>query len=76
MRRLKTRVKEHRDVCQKGAPEKSTLAEHTWKNHHAIKWEDVLVVHRARIAKELLVKKAIHICLNRRPSTGMEAGAA
>ena len=64
VRRLETRVKEHRDACHKGALKKSALAEHTWKNHHPIKWEEVLVVDRARTAKELLAKEAIHICLN------------
>ena len=54
-------MKEHRDACQKGALEKSALAEHTWKNHHPIKWQKVSVVDRARTAKELLVKEAIHI---------------
>ena len=37
VRRLETRVKEHRDACQKGALEKSALAEHASKNHHPIK---------------------------------------
>ena len=58
VRRLETRVKEHRDACHKGA------LKNTWKNHHPIKWEEVLVVDRARTAKELLAKEAIHICLN------------
>ena len=59
VRRLETRVKEHRDACQKRALEK-----HTWKNHHPIKWEEVSVVDQARTAKELLVKEAIHIRMN------------
>ena len=69
MRRLETRVKEHRHACRKGALEKSALAEHAWTNHHPIKWEEV--IDRARTAKELLVKEAIHIRLNYHPSTGM-----
>ena len=32
VRRLETRVKEHRDACQEGVLEKSGLVEHTWKN--------------------------------------------
>ena len=40
VRRLETRMKEHRDACQKGALEKSALAEHAWENHHPIKWEE------------------------------------
>jgi len=37
VRRLEARVKEHRDACQKGALEKSALAEHAWMSHHPIK---------------------------------------
>ena len=48
MSRLEARVKEHRDACQKGALEMSALAEHAWKNHHPIKWEEVSVVHRGQ----------------------------
>ena len=61
MRRLEARVKEHKDACSKRTLEKSALAEHTWQYHHPIKWEEVSVVDRARTAKELLVKEAIHI---------------
>ncbi len=56
MRRLETRMKEHRDACQKGALEKSALAEHAWENHHPIKWEKATVIDQAR-------KEAIHIRL-------------
>ena len=72
-RRLETRVKEHRDACQKGALEKSALAEHAWMNHHPIQWEEVSVIDRARTAKELLVKEAIHIRLNH-PSLNRDGG--
>ena len=73
VRRLETKVKEHRDACQKGALEKSALAEHAWMNHHPIKWEEVSVIDRARTAKELLVKEAIHIQLNH-PSLNRDGG--
>ena len=35
--------------------------------------EEVSVVDRAKTTKELLVKEAIYICLNRHPSTGIVA---
>ena len=63
VRRLETRMKEHRDACQKGALEKSAVAEHAWKNHHPIKWEEATVIDQARTNKELLLKEAIHIRL-------------
>ena len=63
VRRLETRMKEHRDACQKGALEKSALAEHAWQNHHPIKWEEATVIDQARTNKELLLKEAIHIRL-------------
>ena len=70
VRILETRVMEHRDACQKGALEKS---EHAWTNHHPmIKWEKVFVIDRARTAKELLMKEAINIRLNR-PSLNRDA---
>ena len=73
VRRLETKVKEHRDACQKGALEKSALAEHAWMNHHPIKWEEVSMIVWARTAKELLVKEAIYILLNH-PSLNWEGG--
>ena len=72
VRRLETRMKEHWDACQKGALEKSALAEHAWESHHLIKWEEATVVDQARSPKELLLKEAIHIrLLTPPPSTGM-----
>ena len=35
-RRLETRLKEHRDACERGKMEKSAVAEHAWENHHSI----------------------------------------
>ena len=67
VRRLETRMKEHRDACQKGALEKSALAEHAWESHHPIKWEETTVVDQARTPKELLLKEAIHIRLLKPP---------
>ena len=32
--RLETRLKEHRDACERGMMEKSAVAEHAWENHH------------------------------------------
>ena len=49
---------------QKGALEKSALAENAWMNQHPIQWEEVSVIDRARTAEELLVKETIHIRLN------------
>ena len=71
VRRLETRMKEHRDACQKGALKKSALAEHAWERHHPIKWEKTTVVDQARTPKELLLKEAIHIRLLEPPLTGM-----
>ena len=44
-RRLETRLKEHRDACQRGKLGKSAVAEHAWKDHHSIRWEEATVVH-------------------------------
>ena len=39
-RRLETRLKEHRDACERGMMEKSAVAEHAWEHHHPIHWEE------------------------------------
>ena len=49
---LETRVKEHRNASQKGALEKSALAEHAWMNYHSMKWEEVSVNEQAKTAKK------------------------
>ena len=56
-------MKEPQDACQKGALEKSVLAEHTWESHHPIKWEETTVVDQVRTPIELLLKETIHIRL-------------
>ena len=70
-RRLETRLKEHRDACERGMMEKSAVAEHVWEHHHPIHWEETTMLDRGR-GQELLVKKALHIqmtpveeCFNR-----------
>ena len=35
-RRLETRLKEHRDACERRMMEKSAVAEHAWEHHHPI----------------------------------------
>ena len=47
-RRLETRLKEHRDACERGMMEKSAVAEHAWENHHPIDWEETTVLDRGR----------------------------
>jgi len=51
--------------------EKSVVAEHAWKDHHSIRWEEATVVDKAKCHVELPRKKALHIhmtpaeeCLN------------
>ena len=61
IRRLETRMKEHQDACEKGALEKSAIAEHAWERHHPIKWEDTAILAQARGHKELRLKEAFHI---------------
>ena len=70
--RPKIRMKEDRDACQKGALEKSALAEHAWENHHSVVWEETSVVDQARSPKELLLKEAIHIRLLTPPTTSSD----
>ena len=67
VRRLETRMKEHRDTCQKGALVKSALAVHALEGHRPIKWEETTVADQARTPKELLLKEAIKIRLLKPP---------
>ena len=36
IRRVETRMNEHKDTCRKCAKEKSAIAEHVWDNGHPI----------------------------------------
>ena len=54
-----TRLKEHRDACERGMMEKSAVAEHAWENHHLINWEETTVLDHGR-GQELLVKEALY----------------
>ena len=51
--RLETRLKEHRDACEKGMMEKSAVAEHALENHYSI--QETMVLDHGR----LLVKEAL-----------------
>ena len=61
IRRLETRMKEHRDACERGTLEKSAIAEHAWEKCHPIKWKETAVLAQARRHKELILKEAFHI---------------
>ena len=60
-RRLETRVKEHRDACNKGDTGKSAIAEHQWDQQHQVNWEDTRVLDRASRPVQLRVKEALYI---------------
>ena len=62
IRRLETRLKEHRDTCSKGNTERSAVAEHVWEHEHVIQWNDTVILDNAERHKEFLVKEALHIC--------------
>ena len=47
LRRLETRLMEHRDACKRGM-EKSAVAEHAWEHHHLIHWEEITVLDHGR----------------------------
>lgn len=61
IRRLETRLKEHKDACIKQQTEKSAIAEHAWNNHCPIKWDETSVLDQARNPSDLLIKEAFHI---------------
>ena len=63
IRRLETRMKEHKDACEKGLTERSAVAEHAWNEHHPIEWKAAAIVDKAKGRKELALKEALHIQL-------------
>ena len=60
-RRLETRVKEHRDACNKGDTGKSAIAEHQWDQQYQANWEGTRVLDRASRPVQLRVKEALYI---------------
>ena len=56
-------MREHQEACTKGALEKSAVAEHAWKDQHAIKWDETTVVDMARHPSELLLTESICISI-------------
>ena len=72
IRRLETRLKEHKEVHRKADTETSAVAEHSWNTQHAIQWGETTILDQTRRTKELKIKEAMHIlmtplhqCLNR-----------
>ena len=57
------RISEHQGACRKGEEKKSAVAEHAWKEHHPIRWQETSVIDRASRFGELRVKEALHIHL-------------
>ena len=55
-KRLEQKMNEHQDACRKGEEKKSVIAEHAWKEHHPIIWQD-------RHGQKIWVKEALHIHL-------------
>ena len=61
IRRLESRLKEHKDVCSQGQLEKSAIAEHAWRHNHRIDWSNTGVIAQVSKHKELLKKETLHI---------------
>ena len=61
VRRLGTRVKEHREACIHGDTKKSAISEHAWTYQHPIMWTKAEVLDRACRHDVLRFKEAIHI---------------
>ena len=61
IRRLETRLKEHKDACIKQLTDKSAISEHAWNSHCPIKWAEASVLDHAKNSSDLMIKEAIHI---------------
>ena len=60
-RALETRIKEHKAATRRGETTKSAIAEHAWKEHHVILWDET---KEAKNNTTLLIKEALYICLS------------
>ena len=65
IRRLETRLKEHKEAHRKADTETSAVAEHSWNTQHAIQWGETTILDQARRTKELKIKEALHIFIQR-----------
>ena len=63
IRRLETRLAEHKEACYKGDTHKSTIADHAWSEQHAIEWDNTTVIDRSSNRMNLMLKEALHIQL-------------
>ena len=63
-RALETRIKEHKTATRRGETMKSAIAEHAWKEHHVILWDETKVLDQAKNNTALLIKEALYICLS------------
>ena len=61
IRRLGSRLKEHKDACRKCEKDKSALAEHAWDEGHPIAWEKVRILNSENRRIRLVKKEALHI---------------
>ena len=50
-------MKEHKDECRNGSTQKSTVANHTWKEHDPFAW---VILDQGR-RNELVLKEALNI---------------
>ena len=59
-KRCETRLKDHREACQRGMLQNSAVAKHAWKDHHSIRSEQATVVAMDKHPGELPLE-ALHI---------------
>ena len=63
IRRLETRLVEHKEACFKGDTHKSAIADHAWSEQNAIEWDNTTVIDRSSNRMNLMLKEALHIQL-------------
>ena len=63
IRRLGTRIKEHKEACQSYSLDKSAIAEHAWTEHHPIQWDNIKILDKAKRQDLFRIKEAMHIQL-------------
>ena len=65
IRRLGSRVNEHKDACVRCEIDKSALAEHAWNEEHPVAWDKATILDKDSMRMRLVIKEALHISSNK-----------
>ena len=74
VRRLGSRVKEHKDACSHCEIEKSALANHAWSKGHPVAWDNTTIINRDHRRLRLVIIEALHIFSSKKTLLNRDTG--